>query len=328
MIQITNWVADIPAEEKHIAYMGENETVKREFLLSGEDAKTYANWIFRLDMRFDTSTVTTSTTRETQSTETQSSETITETAVSGSTRTLRESGTVTEVAVDCDNTTDVAYLDKEFCPEGIRLVWTVLAQQTRLPGRLWATIRAQNGNGAVKKSAVMTFTVDKAVMAEPASIPTQSEFEAMENAMDLQMGLMRDVALGVESMARAAETACEQTVEVANNARRAADEAAASRVDVAAAADLAFGHMRGAQTAAVDAMSAAEEAAQAAAQVHMSAYDIAVENGFEGSEQAWLESLKGADGATTEQVIAALATEEWVFTLADGTAVTKVVPLV
>lgn len=28
-----------------------------------------------------------------------------------------------------------------------------------------------------------------------------------------------------------------------------------------------------------------------------SAYEIAVDNGFEGDEDAWLESLKGADGA-------------------------------
>lgn len=32
-----------------------------------------------------------------------------------------------------------------------------------------------------------------------------------------------------------------------------------------------------------------------------SAYDIAVDNGFEGSEEDWLESLKGKDGAKGDQ---------------------------
>lgn len=33
--------------------------------------------------------------------------------------------------------------------------------------------------------------------------------------------------------------------------------------------------------------------------VGKSAYDIAVANGFEGSEEEWLASLKGADGNAT-----------------------------
>lgn len=36
---------------------------------------------------------------------------------------------------------------------------------------------------------------------------------------------------------------------------------------------------------------------------------------------------KGADGATAEQVIAALPKETWTFTLADGSTVEKEVPL-
>lgn len=36
----------------------------------------------------------------------------------------------------------------------------------------------------------------------------------------------------------------------------------------------------------------------------------------------------GADGATAAEVIAALSTETWTFTLANGSTVTKVVPLV
>lgn len=71
----------------------------------------------------------------------------------------------------------------------------------------------------------------------------------------------------------------------------------------------------------------------------LSAYEIAVKNGFEGDEQEWLASLKGEPGYTpvkgkdyftdadkAEMVSAALdnlTSEEWTFTLADGTTVTK-----
>lgn len=48
-----------------------------------------------------------------------------------------------------------------------------------------------------------------------------------------------------------------------------------------------------------------------------------VKNGSKGSTGA-----DGKDGATAAEVIAALSTETWTFTLADGTTVSKVVPLV
>lgn len=90
-----------------------------------------------------------------------------------------------------------------------------------------------------------------------------------------------------------------------------------------------------------------------------SAYELAVEHGFDGTEEAWIASLNGKDGkdgvsgkdgkdgkdgedgrtpakgvdyfteADKAEIVAAvkesLTTEEWKFTLEDGTEVTKVV---
>lgn len=49
-----------------------------------------------------------------------------------------------------------------------------------------------------------------------------------------------------------------------------------------------------------------------------SAYEIAVEHGFEGSEQEWLESLKGEDGATTTKFVG-VAYKDGVYSLVDAT---------
>ena len=85
-----------------------------------------------------------------------------------------------------------------------------------------------------------------------------------------------------------------------------------------------------------------------------SAYELAVANGFEGSEKDWLESLNGKDGYTPKKgvdyidgkdghtpqkgkdyfteaertemvdaVKAQLITEQWTFTLMDGSVITK-----
>lgn len=56
-----------------------------------------------------------------------------------------------------------------------------------------------------------------------------------------------------------------------------------------------------------------------------SAYEIAVENGFEGTEQEWLESLKGKDGADGKDGVSVVnATSDGVniiFELSDGSTI-------
>ncbi len=283
MIRVTDWVADIPAEDKHIAYMGEHETCLRQFLLTGEDAARYAGWTFRLDVQFDVSTVTTATTRHTERVEEERERSMSETHDNEQTTTLKEIGTVTEVAVDCDNTTDIVYLSQERNEAGLLLTWKVLAQHTRLPGRLWATLRAQNADGAVKKSAIMLFTVDKAVQAVAASVPPLSQFEQMERAMDGRLVVLEEMT--------------QDAVEAAQTAKANAADAVANKEQTAA-------YKQQAESAASTAEAAAEEAVEAAEGVHKSAYDVAVDNGFVGSEKEWLDSLQGA---TVEEIEAAAA---------------------
>lgn len=77
----------------------------------------------------------------------------------------------------------------------------------------------------------------------------------------------------------------------------------------------------------------------------LSAYELAVNNGFEGSEAEWLESLNGKDGTDgkdgktpvkgedyfteadklemIQEMKKAIPTEEWTFTLDDDSTVTK-----
>ena len=58
MIIIQDWVAAIPAEEKHIAYVGEGMAETRTFFVTGTDWERYKEWSFHLDLAFDLSSVT------------------------------------------------------------------------------------------------------------------------------------------------------------------------------------------------------------------------------------------------------------------------------
>ncbi|MBR0447583.1 MAG: hypothetical protein IIX28_03855 [Clostridia bacterium] len=184
MITIKDWIATIPEEDRHLAYMGEHQTVMRQFLLTGEGWRDYADWGFHLDMAFDLSSVTTRDTRQMENTKVESSETVSDTLVKTTANTKKEKYTVSDVMVDCHSETDIASLTKELTDVGLVLTWTVLRQHTQLPGRLWANIRALGPDGQVKKSAVMVFDVGASVGAEAAADLPQSEFEAMEQNMD------------------------------------------------------------------------------------------------------------------------------------------------
>lgn len=184
MITIRDWIATIPETEKHIAFVGEHQTVTRGFLLTGEGWKDYADWGFHLDMAFDLTSVTSRAERKLEKTQVNNTENATDTQVKTTGTTTKESYTVTEVDVDCSAKTDVATLSKAVQEDGIRLTWKVLRQHTQLPGKLTATLRALGPDGQVKKSDLMVFEVEPAVVAEPAADLPQSEFEAMEERMD------------------------------------------------------------------------------------------------------------------------------------------------
>ena len=179
MINITDWVAVIPQADKTIAYVGEHESVAREFFL--------ADLAYR---DFDLSTVThAEPPRAIQKAQQSTTETLNAegATVATSSNVNKESYTQQTVTVDCRAKTDIAPLAKLIEADGIRLVWTVLAQHTQLPGLLRATLRAVGPNGEVKKTAMMLFTVAPSVAASPASPIPLSEHEQMERAMVLAL---------------------------------------------------------------------------------------------------------------------------------------------
>ncbi len=185
MIELLDWVPIIPPADKSLAFVGEHETVTRQFFLPD---LAYAEYTFYLDLAFDLASVTKI--AEPRQLESESTS-ITETydadgnPLSGKTQTLTERYVHTEVTVDCDIETDIAPLAKSVREDGVVLTWTVLAQQTQLPGLLRATLRAVGLNGEVKKSPVMIFYVAPAVVASPAKPILLTEHEQMEQAMVL-----------------------------------------------------------------------------------------------------------------------------------------------
>ncbi|MBE6807565.1 MAG: hypothetical protein E7527_06160 [Ruminococcaceae bacterium] len=211
MITIQDWLATIPEEDKHLAYVGEHQAVTRKFLLTGSDWKTYQDWGFHLDMAFDLSTVTSKAKRQMETTQVNTTENVSDTLVKTNGTTTKEKYTVTEVDVDCADKTDIATLKKNVLTNGIQLTWTVLRQHTQLPGKLKATLRALGPDGQVKKSDLMVFEVDPAVVAESAADIPQSEFEAMEERMDWLLDEAQKNAQMVELHLEAVETALEES---------------------------------------------------------------------------------------------------------------------
>lgn len=223
MIVIKDWIASVPEEEKHLAYMGEHQAVTRSFLLTGGDWADYADWGFYLDMGFDLSSVTTRELRQTETTSSDVTEDVTEVQVHTTSTGRKETFTVEDVTVDCWSETDVASLGKQVTEEGIVLSWRVLRQHVLLPGALRATLRALSPDGGVKKSSLMVFDVDPAVEATPAAELPESEFEEMERRMSaiaeevLETSLLADGhAVNAAAASARAQEAAQQAIDAKN----------------------------------------------------------------------------------------------------------------
>lgn len=251
MIQIKDWIAIIPEQERRIAYVGENASESRQFRLTGSDLDKYA---YYLDLAFDLSTVTTTAKRQKETTSQNVQETVgTNQSQSVSTKTT-ENAVLSETTVDCDAKTDVVPLSMLRDAEGVTLTWTILAQHTQLPGALQATLRAVSSDGCVKKSATMTFEVDPAVIATAAKPPVLSEAEQIIQNMENQYSKYVKKA-----------TECEEQIEyltssATSQCRSNLNESYAYMLDATNAATAAAGS----KTAAQEARTAAESAAATA----------------------------------------------------------------
>ncbi|MBQ3202376.1 MAG: right-handed parallel beta-helix repeat-containing protein [Clostridia bacterium] len=247
MIKVQDWIASIPDEEKHIAYVGEGLTEQREFLLCGNGWEQYQAYAFHLDMAFDPASVTTTDSRQVVQTTCNSTEQKEEAAVIIDEVTTKETYTVNDVQVTNHYLSDIAPLSKVVKSDGIHLTWTVLRQHTVLPGKLWATIRAVGSeSGQIKKSAIMVFEVDPAICAVPSAVPPVSEFEQMERQMD--------------ALRMLTETAADDAADAADKATSSADEALRSATTATGAADSALNSMWQALTASDEAQQSADSA--------------------------------------------------------------------
>lgn len=257
MITIRDWIPTIPDEDKHIAYVGEGQSVEKEFFVTGEGWEKFRDWTYHLDMAFDLAGVTACDSREVTLVKEDGtvSEPDQQNRITSKTTTT-ETYTVNTVTAEPYAATDIAYLHKEIGAEGLRLRWTVLRQHTQLAGKLTANLRAVGPDEEIKKSALMVFEVDPSVSAVPAAAPTESEFEQMEQRMGqmceelraLQMD-MADSAAAVNTRALEVQQSAIQAQHYATAAADKADDADASAQDAADSAALA-------QTAAADANTA------------------------------------------------------------------------
>ena len=314
MIEVTNWIAHIPEDERHIAYVGENETETRSFRLTDADRGLYA---YYLDIAFDLSTVTSTAQRQQETTSENSQETVgTDSSQSSSTKT-KETALISETTVDWDTKTDVVPLASAEDGDGLTLTWTILAQHTRLPGTLQATLRGITADGRVRKSAIMTFEVEPAVVAVAAKPPVLSEEEQliahMESAYAKYVSKAAESETALEGYVNSAAafntSAGAQAAAAANNAQAADDARRAAETAQKAAEAAATTATKKAETltesaaTAADSAAAAEKAAAAATASAVTAAEEAAAAG--GSATAAENSAAAAETAKTDAETAA-----------------------
>lgn len=159
------------------------------------------------------------------------------------------------------------------------IIWTVSSTDTVYPGRGQAELQWLGADGAVIKSVTYQTNVIRALTA-PGSVPDEP---------------LKPYTQAVAKDAQAAKNAAASATEAAQRAEASAGQAGLSADNAAKALKkledgIASGDFRG--------------------QDGKSAYQLAVDAGFDGTETQWLESLKGAPGDTTAADAAAAAAQK------------------
>lgn len=156
------------------------------------------------------------------------------------------------------------------------IIWTVSSTDTACPGRGQAELQWLGTDGAVVKSVTYQTNVLRA-LTTPGAVPDEP-LKPYTQAVARDAQAAKDAAANATEAARSAEASAGQaglSAENAANALKKLEEGIAS------------GDFRG--------------------QDGKSAYQLAVDAGFDGTETQWLESLKGAPGDTTAADAAAEA---------------------
>lgn len=159
------------------------------------------------------------------------------------------------------------------------IVWTVSSTDTAYPGRGQAELQWLGVDGAVVKSVTCQTNVIRA-LTTPGAVPDEP---------------LKPYTQAVAKDAQAAAQAAASATEAARSAGTSATQAGLSADNAAKTLKkledgIASGDFRG--------------------QDGKSAYQLAVDAGFDGTETQWLESLKGAPGDTTAADAAAAAAQK------------------
>ena len=163
--------------------------------------------------------------------------------------------------------------------DGDKVYWIVSRLDTAYPGRGQAELQWLGVNGEVAKSATYQTNTIRS-MSEPGAVPDEP-LRPYTQAVAENAQAAKDAAASASEAARSAEASAGQAGLSADNAvkslKKLEDE-------------IASGDFRG--------------------QDGKSAYQLAVDAGFDGTETQWLESLKGAPGDTTAADAAAAAAQK------------------
>ena len=163
--------------------------------------------------------------------------------------------------------------------DGDKVYWIVSRLDTAYPGRGQAELQWLGVNGEVAKSVTYQTNVIRS-MSEPGAVPDEP-LKPYTQAVAKDAQAAKDAAASAKESAQSAEASSTQAGAAANNA---ADSL--KRLEDG----IASGEFHG--------------------QDGKSAYQLAVDAGFDGTETQWLESLKGAPGDTTAADAAAEAAKK------------------
>lgn len=163
--------------------------------------------------------------------------------------------------------------------DGDKVYWIVNRLDTAYPGRGQAELQWLGVNGEVAKSVTYQTNTTRS-MAEPGPDPDEP-LKPYTQAVARDAQAAKDAAASATEAARSAEDSAGQAGLSAENAAKTLKKLEEG---------IASGDFRGKDG--------------------KSAYQLAVDAGFDGTETQWLESLKGAPGDTTAADAAAAAAQE------------------
>ena len=138
---------------------------------------------------------------------------------------------------------------------------------------------------------------DSETNAKQALQDTETEHTAaLQDIAQARTAALNDVAASTKTATAAANTATQQATAAAGSASTAATNAGAASTSARAAKNDADRAEKASTNAANAATNAVKQAKEAGTFDGQSAYALAVQLGFIGSESAWIASLKGAKG--------------------------------